>query len=112
MKKLELVAPGGNLEKIEYAYLYGADAVYTGHPNFSLRARINEFSEPKLKRAVEIARAKRKKIYFTLNIYAHERYLEILKKHLKFIAKVKTDAVIVSDPGIISLVKENIPGQR
>lgn len=108
-KKIELVSPGGSLEKIEYAYNYGADAVYIGHPDFSLRARINDFNEANLKKAASLARKLDKKIYFTLNIYAHERHLSKIKKHLKFIAKTKPDAVIVSDPGIINLLKKFAP---
>ncbi len=111
-KKLELVAPGGSLEKIEYAYCYRADAVYIGLPNFSLRARMNEFTPEKIRKAVKIARSHGKKIFFTLNIYAHERHLGILKKHLKFIAKAEPDAIIVSDPGIISLAKKIAPKIR
>jgi len=109
MKKIELVAPGGSLEKIEYAYHYGADAVYIGLPDFSLRARINEFTDKKLEKAVKQARSLGKKIYFTLNIYAHERHLPKIKKHLKFIAKIKPDAVIVSDPGILNMIKKLAP---
>ncbi|MDD5489806.1 MAG: U32 family peptidase C-terminal domain-containing protein [Candidatus Moranbacteria bacterium] len=107
--KFELVAPGGSLEKIEYAYHFGADAAYAGLPVFSLRARINEFNEKKLEKAVKLARSLGKKIYFTLNIYAHERHLPELKKHLRFVAKIKPDAVIISDPGIVSLVKKIAP---
>jgi U32 family peptidase len=109
MKKPELIAPGGSLEKIEYAYHYGADAVYLGLPDFSLRSRINEFTEKKIEKAVKMARSLNKKIYFTLNIYAHERHLAKLKKHLEFIAKIKPDAVIVSDPGILNLLKKYAP---
>jgi len=108
-KKIELVSPGGNLPKIEYAYYYGADAVYVGYPDFSLRARLNDFSETNLKKAVALARKREKKIYFTLNVYAHERHLAKIKKHLSFIKKIKPDAVIVSDPGILSLVKKHSP---
>jgi U32 family peptidase len=112
MKKIELIAPGGSLEKIEYAYYYGADAVYVGLPDFSLRARINEFTENKIEKAVKLARSLNKNIYFTLNIYAHERHLPKLKKHLEFIAKIKPDAVIVSDPGIFNLLKKHAPKIR
>lgn len=106
---MELVAPGGSLKKIEYACHYGADAVYVGLPDFSLRARINEFTPSKLKQAVKLVRSLNKKIYFTLNIYAHERHLKIIEKHLKFVAKIKPDAIIVSDPGIINLAKKLAP---
>jgi U32 family peptidase len=109
---MELVAPGGSLEKIEYAFHYGADAVYIGLPDFSLRARMNKFTSAKLERAVKMARLFNKKIYFTLNIYAHERHLENLKKHLKFVAKIKPDAIIISDPGVINLAKKIAPKIR
>lgn len=109
MKKLELVAPGGSLEKIEYAYHYGADAVYLGLPDFSLRSRLNDFTEKKMEKAIALARKLGKIIYFTLNIYAHERHLPKVKKHLEFIKKAKPDAVIISDPGIISLAKKIAP---
>ena len=109
MKKIELVAPGGSLEKIEYAYHYGADAVYVGHPNFSLRARLNDFTEKKLEKVVAHARKLDKKIYFTLNVYAHERHLRLLEKHLHFIKKIQPNALIVSDPGIVHLAKKIAP---
>jgi putative protease len=109
MKKIELVAPGGSLEKMEYAYHFGADAVYIGLPDFSLRARINEFTPAKIRKAVQSARRLNKKIYFTLNIFAHERHLAKIKKHLEFIKKAKPDAIIVSDPGIVSLAKKIAP---
>jgi len=108
-KKIELLAPGGNLEKLKYAIEYGADAVYVGLPDFSLRVRINNFSPETLKEAVDYAKKKKKKIYLTLNIYAHNRHLKKLEKHLKFLKKMKIDGVIVSDPGIIRLVKKYLP---
>jgi U32 family peptidase len=109
---MELVAPGGSLEKIEYAYHYGADAVYVGLPAFSLRSRINEFNEAKLKKAVQLARSAKKKIYFTLNIFAHERHLKSLEKHVAFIKKIKPDALIISDPGILRIIKKRLPKIR
>lgn len=111
-KKIELVAPGGSLTKIEYVYHFGADAAYVGHPDFSLRARLNDFSGANLKKAVALARRQKKKIYFTLNIYAHERHLAGIKKHLALIKEIKPDAVIVSDPGIINLFKKYAPKIR
>jgi U32 family peptidase len=107
--KLELISPGGSMEKIEYAYHYGADAVYAGLSSFSLRSRLNDFTEAKLAKTIELARSKNKKIYFTLNIYAHENHLPKLKKHLKFIKKAKPDAVIISDPGIIGMARKIAP---
>lgn len=105
-RQLELLAPGGNLEKVKYAFVYGADAVYCGVPDFSLRTRINNFTPETLREAVEVAHRNKKKIYITLNIYAHNAHLEKIKEHLKFLKTLKVDGVIVSDPGIINLVKK------
>ncbi len=112
--KLELLAPAGNLEKLKYALAYGADAVYAGVPDFSLRTRINHFDEKTLREAVEFAHLHKKKIYITLNIYAHNVHLEKIKKHLKFLGELGSlrrgvDGVLVSDPGIINLVKKYLP---
>ena len=109
MKKIELLAPAGSIEKLKYACSYGADAVYLGMPDFSLRARINKFSEKSLKEAVEYAHSKKKKAYVTLNIYAHNRHIPMIEKHLKFLRTLKVDGIIVSDPGIIDLVKKYLP---
>lgn len=108
-KKIELLAPGGSLEKLKYAFHYGADAVYVGVPDFSLRSRINNFNEESLKEAVEFARQRKKKIYVTLNIYAHNTHLEEIKKHLKLLKTLKIDGIIASDPGVIMLVKKYLP---
>jgi len=108
-KKLELLAPGGNLEKVKYAIEFGADAVYCGVPEYSLRTRINNFTAETLREAVLYVHQHKKKIYITLNIYAHNRHLKEIKKHLKFLKTLKIDGVIVSDPGIINLVKKYLP---
>ncbi|MFA7319651.1 MAG: U32 family peptidase [Parcubacteria group bacterium] len=107
--KFELLAPAGNLEKLKYAFAYGADAVYCGVPDFSLRVRINKFDEESLRAAAEYAQKRKKKIYITLNIYAHNAHLERIAAHLKFLRDLKIDGVIVSDPGIINLVKKYLP---
>jgi len=106
---LELLAPAGSPEKLKYALHYGADAVYAGIPDFSLRARINNFDEKTLKAGVEYTHKKGKKIYVTLNIYAHHSHLAKVEKHLKFLKKIKVDGIIVSDPGIIRLIKKYCP---
>lgn len=97
------------MEKLKYAVEYGADAVYLGVPDFSLRARINKFSEKTLKEAVEYAHRHKKKAYITLNIYSHNKHISMIEKHLKFLKELKIDGVIVSDPGIINLVKKHLP---
>lgn len=108
-KKVELLAPAGNLEKLKYAIHYGADAVYAGVPDFSLRVRINNFTPETLKEAVAYAHKHKKKIYATLNIYAHNRHIENIEKHLKFLKKIKVDGIIASDPGIIRMIKKYAP---
>ena len=108
-KKIELLAPAGNLEKLKYAIHYGADAVYAGVPDFSLRVRINNFTEESLREGAEYVRKHKKKFYVTLNIYAHNIHLEEIKKHLKFLKTLKIDGIIVSDPGIIRLIKKYLP---
>jgi len=109
MNKVELLAPGGSLEKMKYAIEYGADAVYCGIPDFSLRVRINKFDEKDIRRAAEYAHKNKKKIYITLNIYAHNQHIPRIEKHLRFLRKLGIDGVIASDPGIINLVKKYLP---
>lgn len=107
--KIELLAPAGNLEKLKYAIAYGADAVYAGVPDFSLRVRINNFTQDSLREAVSFAHKNKKRIYVTLNIYAHNVHLVQIKKHLKFLQTLNIDGIIVADPGIIMLVKKYLP---
>ncbi|MFZ2193219.1 MAG: U32 family peptidase C-terminal domain-containing protein [Candidatus Moraniibacteriota bacterium] len=107
--KVELLAPAGDLQKLKYALHYGADAVYCGVPDFSLRVRINRFSAEDLKEAVKYTHKLKKKIYVTLNIYAHNQHLEKIKAHILFLRKLKVDAIIVSDPGIILLIQKYWP---
>jgi U32 family peptidase len=109
MKHVELLAPAGSLEKLKYAIHYGADAVYCGIPDFSLRVRINQFSEKDIEEAVKYAHKHKKKIYITLNIYAHNWHLPRVEKHLRFLRSLRIDGVIVSDPGIINLIKKYLP---
>jgi putative protease len=109
MKKLELLAPAGSPEKLKYAIAYGADAVYCGLPDFSMRRRINSFSEKTLTEAVKFVHAKKKKIYVTVNTYPHNSQFPLIIKHLKFLAKIKPDSVIISDPGVLELAKKYAP---
>ena len=109
MKKLELLAPAGNPLKLETAFAHGADAVYLGIPDFSLRVRINDFDLPKIKEAVKYAHDRKKKVYVTITICAHNRHLEKLPSYIKALKKLNIDALIISDPGIIALVKKHWP---
>ena len=108
-QKIELLAPAGSLEKLKYAVEFGADAVYAGIPSVSMRARINAFSEKDLKEATDFVHSRGKKIYVTLNIYAHNYHLPIIEKHLKFLKTISVDGLIISDPGIIMLAKKHLP---
>lgn len=109
MKKIELLAPAGNSQKMKTAFAYGADAVYLGIPDFSLRVRINDFDLAGIKQAVEYAHQKGKKVYVTVNIFAHNEHLKKLPAYLKKLKTFKIDALIVSDPGIINLIKRVWP---
>lgn len=109
MKKLELLAPAGNLLKMKTAFAYGADAVYLGIPDFSLRVRINDFDLPSIKGAIKYAHSQGKKVYVTINIFAHNKHLAKLPPYLKQLKAMGADALIVSDPGIIALVKKAWP---
>jgi putative protease len=103
---MELLAPAGNLIKMKYAIEYGADSVYLGLPDFSLRARINDFTPAKLKEAIKYAHQRKKKVYVTVNIYAHNYHLTNAVKTLKLLNRLKPDGVIISDPGILTLAKK------
>jgi putative protease len=105
----ELIAPAGNLEKMRTAFAFGADAVYLGIPDFSLRVRVNDFTEAKIKEAVAMARKLKKKVYVTINIFAHNRHLEKLPRYLKNLQALKVDGLIISDPGILALIKKSWP---
>lgn len=103
---IELLAPAGDIEKLKFALLYGADAVYIGGQNFSLRANAKNFSLEDIKEAVEFAHSLNKKVYVTVNIVFHDEDLEGLEKYLNELAKIKVDAIIVSDFYVIKLVEE------
>lgn len=109
-KKPEILAPAGSLEKMKTAFTFGADAVYFGIPNFSLRVRINQFDEDAILEAAEYCRNNNKKFYVTLNIYAHNKHIKDLPKHLEFVKKVAPSAIIISDPGVLNVVKRELPG--
>jgi len=109
---LELLAPAGNLEKLQVALGFGADAVYFGLPDFSLRARSNNFTKKDIVKAQSICQREGRKFYLTMNIYAHNIHLEQIINQLKWLQKnnIKPDGIIASDPGIIRLVKKYLPG--
>jgi len=105
----EILAPAGNLEKLIFAFVYGADAAYLAGPKYGLRARAGNFSWEELKKAREIAREFDRKIYITINIFAHNQDLKELPAYLEFLNEIKPDGVIVADPGVFRLVKRYLP---
>ena len=110
MKKIELLAPAGDLEKLKIAVLYGADAVYFGGEMFSLRAGAGNMTLEEMAEGIEFAHERGVKAYLTINIYAHNEDIQPLREYLEKIKNFALDAFIISDPGIVMLVKEIIPG--
>ena len=106
-KKIELLAPAGNIEKLKFAYLYGADACYIGGRDYSLRANAKNFSINEINEATEYAHGINKKVYVTVNIVFHNEDLEGLKEYLIELEKAAVDAIIVSDPSVIDIVRDN-----
>ena len=107
---IELLAPAGDLEKLKFALHYGADAVYVGGQNFSLRANAKNFSLQDLEEALLFAHERGKKVYVTVNIVFHDEDTKGLKEYLQKLAEIHVDAVIVSDIAVMKLIKdENIP---
>ena len=106
MMKIELLAPAGSLEKLKVAFHYGADACYIGGRDFSLRANATNFSIDEIKEACDIAHELGKKIYVTVNIVFHNEDVKGLEEYLRSLEKAGVDAIIMSDPWLISFVKE------
>ena len=102
----ELLAPAGDLERLKIALLYGADAVYVGGRDYSLRANAKNFSIEELDNACKFAHALNKRVYVTVNIVFHDKNLINLKEYLKKLKQIEVDAVIVSDIVAVNLAKE------
>ena len=109
IRKIELLAPAGNLEKLQSAFHFGADACYIGGNAFNLRGMSANFKNPELEEAVKFAHSKNKKIYITLNIFAHNKEIDHLPEFIKFLAGTDVDGVIVADLGVFQLVRETAP---
>ena len=109
MKKPELLAPAGNMEKLRMALLYGADAVYLGGKAFGLRAFGGNFDNDELKTAVEFTHSLNKKVYVTVNIYPHNSDVERLPEYLKYLDELGVDALLVADLGVFSYGKKYAP---
>ncbi|MCT8987366.1 prephenate-dependent tRNA uridine(34) hydroxylase TrhP [Shewanella phaeophyticola] len=111
MFKPELLSPAGTLKNMRYAFAYGADAVYAGQPRYSLRVRNNDFKMENLATGIEEAHALGKKLYVVSNIAPHNAKLKTYIKDMEPVIAMKPDAVIMSDPGLIMMVREAFPEQ-
>jgi len=112
MKKPELLSPAGSLNHMRFAYAYGADAVYAGQPRYSLRVRENEFSkEEVLGKGIEEAHTMGKLFFLASNIAPHNSKLKTYISDLEPIIEMGPDALIMSDPGLIMMVRERWPEQ-
>lgn len=104
---IELLAPAGDLEKLKIAYLYGADAVFIGGQEYSLRARASNFSLSEIKEAADFAHHLGKKLYVTANIIPHDENYEGLVEYLKGLEDANIDAIIAASPYIVDMAKKH-----
>lgn len=108
-KKPELLSPAGNIEKLKYAINYGADAVYCALDRFGMRASAGNLSPEQLAEGLSYAHERGKKVYVTLNTMPRDNELGDLREYAKILAKTIPDAFIISDPGVMDIIKEEIP---
>lgn len=109
MKKAELLAPAGNLEKLKMAVHYGADAVYLGGKEYGLRAFAGNFSVPEIAEGVIYTHRRQAKVYVTINIFAHNKDLEGLENYLAALSEINVDGLIISDPGVLDIAQRTVP---
>lgn len=109
--KSELLLPAGSLVKLKTAFLYGADAVYAGTPDMSLRTQ-SKLSLEDIKEGIDFAHKLGKKIYLTLNLYTHNSDVEKLPKFVETLRELKPDGVLIADPGVFLYLKEHAPELR
>ena len=105
----ELLSPAGSLKNMRYAFAYGADAVYAGQPRYSLRVRNNEFDHDNLAIGIQEAHDLGKKFYVVVNIQPHNSKLKNFIRDLTPVVAMQPDALIMSDPGLIMMVREHFP---
>ncbi len=109
MKKIELLSPAGDMSKLKTALYFGADAVYIGGKQFSLRALAGNFSNEEILEAVSYTHALNKKIYVTVNIFGRNDDIESAEEYFKFLESANIDGAIISDPGLIYLARQVAP---
>ena len=108
-KRIELLAPAGNFEKLKTAFRFGADAAYLGGKDFSLRSFADNFTAEELRAAVEYAHARGKKVYVTANIFAKNADFAALADYFRYLQEIGADAALVTDVGAFSLAKQVAP---
>ena len=104
----ELLMPAGNLEKLKMAVLYGADAIYMGTPDMSLRTK-SQMTLEDVVEGIEFAHAHGKRVYLTLNLFSHNKDIDKLPQYVETVRKVKPDGLIVADPGVFMFVRQQAP---
>ena len=109
MKKVELLVPASNLEVLKTAVIYGADAVYIGGEAYGLRAKAKNFSLDDMREGIAFAHGRGVKVYVTANILAHNYDLDGARTYFKELKEIKPDALIISDPGMFTIAKEECP---
>ena len=110
MKKIELLSPAGSIKNMQYAFAYGADAVYAGQPRYSLRVRKNEFNKlEKMAEAISIAHTQNKAFLVASNIAAHNNKVRTYLRDMEPVIAMGPDALIMSDPGLIMMVRDKWP---
>ena len=112
MEKIELLAPAGDLKRLKVAFLYGADAVYIGGSEYSLRANANNFTISEIKEATSFAHNLGKKVYVTVNIIFHNENLDGIDEYLSSLNDAHVDGVIVADLFIVPIVKSKYPNME
>ena len=109
IRKPELLAPAGNLEKLKMAIIYGADAVYIGGEQYSLRVAADNFSIDDIKKGIEFAHSRGKKVYITANIIPHNEDIEAMPEFIRSVSALGVDGLIVAAPGVLTIAKEVAP---
>ena len=109
MRKLELLVPASSLEVLKVAVIFGADAVYIGGEAFGLRAKAKNFSMEEMAEGIKFAHEHGVRVFVTANILAHNGDLEGVRKYFRELKEIGPDALIISDPGIFTIAKEEVP---
>ena len=112
MQNIELLAPAGDLERLKTAFVYGADAVYIGGEIFGMRSAAKNFNKEDMAEGVRFAHERGKRVFVTVNIIPRNEEFEQLEAYLKELEEIGVDAVIVSDPGVFSVVKKVVPNME